>query len=162
MIKLLESSEIPRAAEIIRESFASVAKEFNLTKENSARHTAFSTNAEKLENHAEWGWLMYGFYGNGQLIGYVSISKEYGTGRNAYEIHNLAVLPEYRHEGCGRQLLDFCKEKVKELGGEKITISIIEENVVLKNWYIANGFIHTGTKIFDFFPFTCGYMEYIV
>ena len=36
---------------------------------------------------------------------------------------------------------------------------IIEESVVLKNWYIANGFVHTGTKKFDHLPFTCGYLE---
>ena len=28
----------------------------------------------------------------------------------------------------------------------------------LRNWYEDNGAVHTGTKKFDFFPFTCGYM----
>lgn len=38
-------------------------------------------------------------------------------------------------------------------------IGIVEENIVLKEWYASQGFIHTGTQKFDFFPFTCGYME---
>lgn len=38
-------------------------------------------------------------------------------------------------------------------------IGIIEENEVLKQWYQSFGFAHTGTRKFDFFPFTCGYME---
>ena len=38
-------------------------------------------------------------------------------------------------------------------------LSIVEENTVLRKWYEENGFTHTGTKKFDFFPFTCGYME---
>ena len=38
-------------------------------------------------------------------------------------------------------------------------VGIVEENKVLRKWYENNGFIHIGTKKFDFFPFTCGYME---
>ena len=47
----------------------------------------------------------------------------------------------------------------KELNFSKMNIGIVEENTVLRKWYEALGFIHTGTKKFDFFPFTCGYME---
>ena len=41
-----------------------------------------------------------------------------------------------------------------------IKIGIIEESTVLKNWYISNGFVHTGTKKFDHLPFTSGYLEW--
>jgi ribosomal protein S18 acetylase RimI-like enzyme len=163
MIKQLNECEISFAVEVIRASFATVAEEFGLTEQNSPRYTAFSVNTERLKNQLEWGWLMYGFYDETRLIGYVSLSKESKENEadDIYEIHNLAVLPEYRRKGYGRRLLDFCKEKVKESGGGKIVLGIIEENTVLKNWYAENGFIHTGTKKFDFFPFTSGYMEYV-
>ncbi len=161
MIKQLNVSDFPRAAEIIRTSFATAAKELNLTEQNCPRYVAFSTNVQRLENQFNGGWYIYGFYNDERLIGYVAISKVPDTD-NVYEIHNLAVLPEYRHKGYGKKLLDFCKEKINELSGIKIVISITEENTVLKNWYTENGFIHTGTKKFEFFPFTCGYMEYTV
>ena len=77
-------------------------------------------------------------------------------------MNNVSILPECRHLSYGKALLDFCKEKVKELGGSKITIVIVEDNIVLKDWYTANGFIHTGTKQFEHLPFTVGYMEWIV
>jgi hypothetical protein len=51
---------------------------------------------------------------------------------------------------------------VKELGGHKISIGIIEENTVLKRWYSNNGFIHLGTKTFDHLPFTVGFMEAVI
>lgn len=38
-------------------------------------------------------------------------------------------------------------------------IGIVEENRVLRRWYEKNGAVHTGTKKFDFFPFTCGYLQ---
>ena len=37
--------------------------------------------------------------------------------------------------------------------------SIVKENTLLRKWYEAHGFAHTGAQKFDFFPFTCGYME---
>jgi hypothetical protein len=49
--------------------------------------------------------------------------------------------------------------KIKESGGYKINISIVEENTVLKNWYAEYGFNHIGTKKYDHLPFTSGYME---
>ena len=47
----------------------------------------------------------------------------------------------------------------KELGCRIINIAIVEENRVLRKWYELNGAIHIGTKKYDFFPFTCGYMK---
>lgn len=149
-------SDITAAAEVIRTSFATVAKEFGITEQNFPNHTSFMT-AEKLQNHINWGWLMYGLYNGGHLIGYVSLSK---ISNDVFELHNLAVLPECRHKGYGRLLLDFCKAKVKESGGNKITLGMIEENTELKNWYIANGFTHTGMKWFKHMPFTAGFMEW--
>lgn len=104
-----------------------------------------------------WGWHMYALYTGEKIIGYMSLSKE---GEDTFELHNLAVLSEYRHNGLGKLLLDHAKEAVRTLGGKSIKIGIIEESTLLKNWYIANGFVHTGTKKFDHLPFTSGYLEW--
>lgn len=40
-----------------------------------------------------------------------------------------------------------------------MNLSFVEENKVLRRWYESYGFIHTKTEKFDFFSFTCGYME---
>ena len=77
-------------------------------------------------------------------------------------MNDVSILPDYRHFGYGKELLDFCKDKVREFGGNKITIGLIEENTILKEWYIANGFVHTGTKVFEHLPFTVGFMEWEV
>jgi len=159
MIKPLEPSDLPRAAEVVRASFATVAEEFGLTEENCPRHTAFATTAERLQGFLAAGALMYGLFEEGRLVGYVALTK---NGRREFEIHNLAVLSAYRHKGYGKQLLDFCKETAGERKSKRIVLSIIEENTVLKDWYAANGFVPTGTKKSDFFPFTSGYMEYTI
>jgi ribosomal protein S18 acetylase RimI-like enzyme len=101
--------------------------------------------------------MPFGYECNGEIFGFVSL---HDMGSGVFELNNLAVLPAWRHIGYGKKLLDFCKTKVIELGGNKITIGIVEENTVLKNWYAANGFEHTGTRKFPHQPFTAGFMEW--
>jgi ribosomal protein S18 acetylase RimI-like enzyme len=167
MIRQLDRAELPLAAEVIRASFLTVANDLGLTKDNCPKYVGFITTAERLQTQLDWGWWIYGLFESGQLVGYVSVSKVQANGDaaaddKAYEIHNLAVLPERRHKGYGKELLDFCVAKINESGGNKINISIVEENTMLKNWYAAYGFIHTGTKKYDHLPFISGYMEIIL
>ena len=156
-IKEVEKSELKECLEVIHQSFETVAAEFGLTKENCPKHTSFIP-LYFLETQKHWGWRMYSLYVGEKMIGYMSLSKE---SDGAYELHNLAVLPAYRHNGFGKLLLDHAKNIVKVSGGHVIKIGMIEESTVLKNWYMANGFIHTGTKKYEHLPFTSGYLEWI-
>jgi N-acetylglutamate synthase-like GNAT family acetyltransferase len=135
-----------------------VARDFKLTRENCPGHPSFITD-ERLKDKIKAGYYPYGCFVDEKLIGFVSLTD---MGQGVYALNNLAVLPEVRRSGYGRALLDFCKAKVRELDGKKITIGIVEENAVLKQWYAANGFIHTGTKKFDHQPFTAGFMEWSI
>lgn len=103
------------------------------------------------------GYYPFGLCIDDEIIGFASLTD---MGDGTYEMNDVAVLPEYRHYGYGKKLLDSCKAKVKELGSTKIIIGIVEDNTVLKNWYTANGFTHIGTKKFDHLPFTVGFMEW--
>ena len=156
MIKPIDPSTFPIAAEVIRAGFASVADEMGLTERSCPNYVGFLITAGHLRTHHERGWLLYGLYDHERLVGYVSLSKE---ADRVYGLHNLAVLPEYRHKGYGKKLLDFCVARVRELGANKVRISIVDENTVLKNWYLGYGFIHTSTKKFKHLPFISGYME---
>lgn len=146
---------LEQCAALIRESFATVAVEFDINEQNCSNHTSF-IKPERLEKEFATGYLMYGYYINGRLVGYVSLSE---AGETEYELHHLAVLPEYRHKSVGWEILDFCVQKAKELGAKKIKLGMIEENARLKDWYKSYGFTHTGTKTFAHLPFTAGYME---
>ena len=156
VIHEVDKNELQECLDVIHQSFRTIAEQFGLTKENCPKHTSFIP-LSFLETQMNWGWHMYALYAEKKIIGYISLSKE---GDDAYELHNLAVLPEYRHKGFGKLLLDHAKEVVKSLGGSRIKIGIIEESTMLKDWYIANGFVHIGTKKFDHLPFTSGYLEW--
>ena len=156
IIQITEKATLPEYLDVIQKSFRTVAEEFSLTMDNCPKHTSFMP-IYFLPTQMDWGWHMFGLIHEGKPIGYMSLSKE---GETVYELHNLAVLPEYRHSGFGKQLLDHAKETVKSLNGDVIKIGIIEESTILKNWYISHGFVHTGIKKFDHLPFTSGYLEY--
>jgi hypothetical protein len=54
--------------------------------------------------------------------------------------------------------LEHAYETARNQGCKRVNIGIVEENIQLRKWYEQSGAVHTGTKKFDFFPFTCGYM----
>lgn len=157
MIKEIEMLDIPECVKLICRSFSTVAEEFGITIENAPRFTAFATTEERL------GWQlkeehrpMYAFYYNGTMVGYYSLFLQ---DNQECELNNLCVLPEYRHRGIGEALLNHAFSVAKKLGCGKMNIGIVEENKPLRKWYELFGFVHKGEHKFDFFPFTCGYME---
>ncbi|MBO4688279.1 MAG: GNAT family N-acetyltransferase [Clostridiales bacterium] len=158
MIRPITKEDIKESVNVIRTSFLTVAEEFGLTEENAPRFTAFATTEERLMYQMKVEKRpMYAFFSDeGKMLGYYSLAKLSDT---EWELNNLCVLPEHRHEGIGDKLLIDAFARAKELGAKKLHIGIVEENVRLRKWYESEGFIHLGAKKFDFFPFTCGYME---
>lgn len=157
MIRQITKQDIPECVEVIRSSFLTVGKEFNITLENAPLFTAYATDEAKVNF-----WMdeqkrpMYGYFENGKLVGYYNLAI---PSDNECELGSLCVLPEYRHNGIGEALLNDSIMRAKALGLSKMNLSIVEENTVLRKWYENHGFTHVGTKVFDFFPFTCGYLE---
>lgn len=157
IIRNMTIEEIPECVNVIRSSFKTVADEFGFTAINAPRFTAFATDEGRLWYHFNVEKRpMYVYLHQGKIVGYYSLAL---LDNGNAELNNLAVLPEYRHQRIGEKLLTDAFEKVKLLGRDKIEIGIVEENQRLRKWYESFGFVHTGTKKFDFFPFTCGYME---
>ena len=157
MIREVRREEIPECVDLIKKSFMTVADEFGFTKENAPRFTAFATNAERLywqmDNEHR---LMFVNEENGIFCGYYSLLIQEN---DECELSNLAVLPEFRHKGIGKKLLEHSFNVARDNGCNIMNIGIVEENQRLRKWYESNGAIHVGTQKFDFFPFTCGYMK---
>ncbi len=157
-IKEISRNDIPECVNVIRESFMTVADEFGFTVENAPRFVAFATTEKKLlaqidSEHRQ----MYAYYSeDGKIIGYCSLLR---LENNECELNNLCVLPDYRHKALGTKLFSHACAKAAAMECTKLVFSIVEENVKLRKWYEKNGAVHVGTKKFDFFPFTCGYME---
>ncbi|MCR4642522.1 MAG: GNAT family N-acetyltransferase [Lachnospiraceae bacterium] len=156
-IRKISENDIQECVELIRRSFKTVADQFGFTEENAPRFTAFATEAGRLwwqmnEEHRP----MYGYYRDGRPVGYYSLLLQ---DKGECELNNLCVDPAYRHQSIGEELLLDAFVRARELDCRKMNIGIVEENTVLREWYENYGFVHTKAEKFDFFPFTCGYME---
>lgn len=150
--------EIDDCARVISESFMTVAKEFGITKQNAPTNPAF-IDSEALVKMKEKGVRMYGGYIEDKLISFAALEK---ASDDIYYLEKLCVVPEYRHNGYGEQLIKYIFDTVKGLGGKKVSIGIINDNRVLKNWYMKNGFSETGRRVFEYLPFEVCFMEKLI
>lgn len=155
IIKVNSESQLNICIDIIHKSFKTVADNMNLTPENCPGHTAFMP-IQRLQSQFKHGVKMFLYKYNNVFVGYFSLSVE----KNEVELNNLSVLPEYRHRGIGKELINYAMDYSKRtLGASKIKIRIIEENIILKEWYKNFGFTHTAAKKFDHLPYTVKFME---
>jgi diamine N-acetyltransferase len=140
---------------VIREAFSTVAKEFNITKENAPSNGAF-IEAGTLIKLADKGVKLFDVFQDGARVGFFALED---AGEGVYYLEKLAVIPEKRHNGIGRMIMDYSKEYVKLHSGNKISIAIVDENAVLKRWYLDYGFTEVRLKKIDPLPFTVCFME---
>lgn len=153
--KITSKEQLNICLDIIQMSFLTVANDFGLTEENCPNHTAFMP-IDKLIKQYEGGTNMFLYQHNGEYVGYFSLVN---NGKSV-ELNNLSVLPEYRHLGIGKEMIEYAKNyATTNTGASNMTIGIIEDNSILKERYKSLGFIHTGTKRFAGLPFTVGFME---
>jgi diamine N-acetyltransferase len=150
-----DEKELIQSVPIIREAFGTVARELNLTETNCPTNPAF-TDLEKLKAMKEKGVKLFGLFLNKSQVGFVAIEK---AGESLFYMERLAVLPEFRHSGFGKKLMDFVFEYVKKENGAKVSIGVVNENTILKKWYQNYGFVEISLKKYNHLPFTVCIME---
>ena len=156
MIKSISTDqELETGVDVIRASFMTVAADFCLTQENAPTHAAFIKLADLLKMRDK-GIAMFGLFNNGVQAGFVAVEK---AGGGVFYMEKLAVLPGYRHRGHGRAMIDFVIEYVKHNQGAKLSIGIVDNHDLLKNWYQTCGFTVTGTKEIEHLPFKVCFLE---
>ena len=151
----LDPPDAAVCASIIRRSFATVVEEFGLTRENAPTNGAFLDDARVAEEY-ERGFVMFGLFCGGAQIGFTELEPNDGV---TYYLEKLAVLPERRHLGGGKLLMDRAVDFVRTSDGKAVSIGVIHENTRLVRWYEEYGFELTGTKVFPHLPFTVAFMR---
>jgi ribosomal protein S18 acetylase RimI-like enzyme len=154
-IEEITGGNLENNVEIIRRSFQTIADELGLTRENCSVYPAFTT-PEKLKELRTRDAVFFGLFVDGHQAGFVAVEKEKD---GKYYMKRLAVLPEYRHGGAGRKLIDFVIDYVKNAGIRTLSIAIVNEQSVLKDWYKDMGFNEISIKEFEHLPFTVCFME---
>lgn len=155
--KINPQDDFTKLAEVLNQSFATVAEEFGLTKENAPTNNAF-ISGEELKSQLTGDREFYVYEEDGKPIGFIAIERSPNM-PDTFFIEKLAVIPDCRHLGIGIQLMNFASERITKLGGKRISIGLINSNETLKEWYAKQGYVTFEIKTFEHLPFDVCLME---
>jgi GNAT superfamily N-acetyltransferase len=154
-IREITSTPLDKSADIIRKAFGAVTGKLGITEENCPRFPAYTT-VDDLNERRNRGAKFFGAFADGQQVGIILVEME-EDGR--YFAKRLAVLPGYWHRGLGEKLMNRAISCVRDYGIEKMNIAIVNEQAILKDWYLGMGFREVEVKVIEFLPFNVGFLE---
>lgn len=149
-------ADIEDVAAVIRQSFADVARRFQLTLENCPKHPSHYT-AEWVKADMDRGVKYFLMVSNSAIIGCVGLER---VDRSTCYMERLAVVPGMRRQGLGTALFNHFLNRAAALGCEKISIGIIAKQDELRQWYEKMGFVETGRNTFAHLPFEVAFLTY--
>jgi ribosomal protein S18 acetylase RimI-like enzyme len=155
MENIIELNDSKNITSILNNAFMTVAQKYNYTKENAPGFPAF-INYDVIERQLNNGLKMYGYKTDDKIIACVGYSYDKGQ---IYFIERLATLPEYRHLGIGKKLMDFIENKIRENNGKIAEIHIVNNNGILKDWYKKLGYKEIRIEEPKTLPFKVGIMN---
>lgn len=138
----------------MRDSFRTVAERFGLTAENCPRHPSNCT-AEWVESEMDEGVRYFVLEDDDGPCGCVALERR--DAETCY-LERLAVLPEHRHRGHGRALVQHALAEARRLGAERVELAMIAGDGRLRRWYEEFGFRLKETRTFDHLPFEVTFM----
>lgn len=156
MLKAIVESDLAECLEVIQKGYKTVADQFGLNEENCPDSGGATLKYEKLLANYNQGKRMFGYVYDEKLVGFL---KFHQMDSNTIKIDDIVVLPEYRNKGFGKEMIRFSKQFCKDNGYIKLTLGMIDDNTILKKWYIRNGFCESHMVKYPKAPFTTSYME---
>ena len=153
--RLITPEELETFIPVIRNSFKTVADQLGLTESNSPTNPAFTTS-EKMNDLYEKAEC-FGLYFKNLPCGFFAI--EFTNASSTAFLERVCVIPEQRHNGFGKQILDYSSDYCRSINKSVLSIGIINSNTILKNWYIDNGFSVISLKKYPHLTFDVCFLE---
>ena len=146
IIKINDSKII---TDILNRAFLTVAQQFNFTKENAPTFPAYIA-PDRIDIFLNKGLKMYGYKIDNNIISCAGYSN---YKENIYFIERLATLPEYRHLGVGKKLMEYLEKKIKDIGGKIVEIHVVDKNIILREWYKKLNYVEIRIDEIKTLPF---------
>jgi ribosomal protein S18 acetylase RimI-like enzyme len=91
---------------------------------------------------------LYGFVWeeNGRIIGNLSLIPLYRRGKLFYLIANVAVHPDYRRHGIGRQLTQTALDHLRQRGIDSAWLQVRDDNPAAYELYLSLGFVERARR----------------
>ena len=149
MVNIIEVKDSRIITDILNKASLTVAQQFNFTKENAPTFPAF-INYERIQKYLDKGLIMYGYKINELIVACAGYSY---YREDIYFIERLSTLPEYRHSGIGKRLMEYVENKIKDTGGKIAEIHVVDKNMLLREWYKKLGYIEIRIDEIEKLPF---------
>lgn len=156
-VKPVNEEYIEVVAKIIRESFKEQAGILNISEKEYPNYVAFET-AGGVKNTIKNGAKLVVAFISGRAAGTIRYSVDKKQADKGY-IGRLALLPEYRGNAYGEELMEYAEAQLRDLGVKDIEISIVAEFEKLKRFYEKQGYAPREKKTFPTLPFEVLFME---
>jgi ribosomal protein S18 acetylase RimI-like enzyme len=150
-----ESNNLKTITEILNKSFMTIANDFDYTIKDVYSFPVF-IKENIIEDEIQKGLKMFVYRLRNKYIGCIGYVKETNE---LFKIKWLAVLPEYRHRGIGKILLKNMETIIKGLYGKIIEAHIANNNTILMEWYIRNGYKEKNVEYINSLPFKVCVMQ---
>ncbi len=141
---------------LVNRSFLTVALEYGLTAENAPTNPAFISADSILKTQIEKNISYFGYFEKEKIIGCYALEP---ANNEKFYLERLCVHPSKRHNSIGHILMKDAFKRVKAKDANIISIGIINDNIILKEWYKGLGFKEIEIKTFERLPFDVCFME---
>jgi diamine N-acetyltransferase len=133
MIRVREATveDYPAIVEAVRQAFAPVAVELDLTRDNCPGHPSFYS-LERLEKDLEYGKRFHVALHEGLIVGCVTLRD---LGEGSWEVGRVTVRPAWQKQGLGRMLLDHAHRIAERLGARQTILDVFAQKQELVRWY---------------------------
>lgn len=143
--------------DVIHTAFGTVAAARGWTRDSVPDYTAFLPWSDYAAQ-ARGGGRIFAALRDGRIIGCATLVASRRT-PHRFLLEKVAVLPDERHGGVGRRLVQRVADEARAVEGDTLGIAIVDDEAVLKNWYLAQGFVQTRTANYPHLPFAVGYLD---
>ena len=150
-LRLAEPTEAGVAADIIRRSFEAQAEALGIQEPDCPSYVAFETPERVLQRMERGESVVLGLIDR-ETIGTVSY-QVLSTEDRKGTISRLAVLPGYRGNQLGLELMLYAEERLNQEGVSVVELSIVAQFSRLRQYYEMQGYIAQGTETFPTLPF---------
>ena len=158
----LAEPNLPEAATVIRQSFATVVREYGLNRLEWPTHPGFMSTDGLVKFY--YSRQMYGLFEGTAMIGYMALS-EYND--STLQLWHLCILPHRRGFGLGRLMVDHAKaETVTYIGhpptidSPRLALAFMNVDKGLRRWFEKQGFTYWGSLNHGRLPYAYGWMEW--
>lgn len=144
-------AEAEVVADIIRRSFEAQAVALGLQEDDCPAYVAFET-VDRVLKRMERGESVVVGYVDQEPVGSVSYQVTSPFHRKG-TISRLAVLPDYRGNQFGFDLMRYAEDRHKQEGVVVVEISIVAQFKRLRQYYKMQGYVADRTETFASLPF---------